>query len=203
VTATRAGGPLGTTSRRELALWMLAFSVLAVIYATLALASSLVGELAARGVLDEAFILAFVLIGAAIVLQGLAVGRRGLEWGVLAGVFAVYLLLFVRLGIPERSHLMEYGVLALLVQEALLERRLNGKRIGAPRLLAVVATGLAGLVDEMIQFALPERVFDLRDVVVNVAAAAIAVLGAAAVSTARAIAVRARASSSESEEERK
>ncbi len=186
--ATHAGGPAGTTSRREAVLWLLALSVLAVIYATLGPAASLVGELGARGVLDEAFILAFVLIGLAIVLQGLAVGRRGLEWGVLAGVFAVYLMLFVRMGIPERSHLMEYGVLALLVQEALLERRLNGKRVWAPRLLAVVATGLAGLGDEMIQLALPERVFDPQDVVVNVAAAVIAVSGAWAVSAARAAA---------------
>ncbi|MBY6203804.1 VanZ family protein [Halomonas denitrificans] len=197
-----ADGPFGTTSRRERVLWLLALSVLAVIYATLGLAARLVDALGERGVLDPAFILAFVLIGAAIVLQGLAVGRRGLEWGVLAGVFAVYLMLFVRMGIPERSHLMEYGVLALLVQEALLERRSNGRRVPAPRLLAVAATGLAGVVDEAIQWVLPARVFDLRDVAVNVAAAVIAVLGSRAVSAARAAAGRSRGAGSTRRQER-
>lgn len=188
MTRPRSSGPFALSSARERRLWLLALLVLAVIYATLGLASTLAGALAERELLDEAFILAFALIGLAIVLQGLAVGRHGLEWGVLVGVAAVWLMLFVRMGIPERTHLMEYGVVALLIQEALLERRSNGQAVPVPRVLAVLATSLAGLVDESIQWLLPVRVFDLRDVVVNVLAAIIAVLGSWAISAARAAA---------------
>ncbi len=185
MTRPRFSGPFALSSARERRLWLLALLVLAVIYATLGLASTLAGALAERELLDEAFILAFALIGLAIVLQGLAVGRHGLEWGVLVGVAAVWLMLFVRMGIPERTHLMEYGVVALLIQEALLERRRNGGRVPVPRLLAAVATATAGLLDEAIQGLLPSRVFDPQDVLVNVVAACIAVCGSWAVAGAR------------------
>lgn len=93
------------------------------------------------------------------------------QWGVGLGVGAVYLLIFVRMGIPEeRTHLIEYGVVALLVHEALRER---GTRRAGP--LAVVIAGAFGWVDELIQAVVPSRVYDAEDVVFNFLAAIIAV----------------------------
>ena len=75
----------------------------------------------------------------------------------------------------ERSHLIEYGVVALFVHEALTERASHGRRVPAPALLAVLATALAGVLDECIQLFLPSRVFDPLDMLFNVLAAAMAV----------------------------
>ncbi len=102
------------------------------------------------------------------------------------GVAAVYILALVRLAVPEaRTHLVEYGVVAAFVYEALRERRSHGRRVPAPALLAVGAASLIGLVDEGIQAVLPFRVFDPVDIMVNCVAAAMAVAASMALSWAR------------------
>ncbi|HDO23562.1 MAG TPA: VanZ family protein [Nitrospirae bacterium] len=62
----------------------------------------------------------------------------------------------------ERMHFLEYGVLGFMVTKAL---GLRFKQV----LLAVIFISLAGSLDEFIQFFLPNRVGDLRDVVMNAA----------------------------------
>jgi VanZ family protein len=108
-----------------------------------------------------------------------------LELGVGLGVGTVVMLVLVRTAIPERSHLMEFGVLAVLVFEALTERKANGRRVPVPALLAVVVTTSLGALDEGIQFFLPSRVFDPLDLVFNTGAAVAAVLGMVALGFAR------------------
>jgi hypothetical protein len=90
------------------------------------------------------------------------------EIGVGLGVAFAYLVMFLRMGSPEeRTHLIEYGIVAALIHQALLERVRNGRRVPAPAALAVALTALLGLLDEAIQAMLPNRVFDLRDVGFN------------------------------------
>ena len=102
------------------------------------------------------------------------------------GVVAAYLLVFVRMSIPtERSHLIEYGVVALFVHEALTERASRGRYVPARGLLAVLSTGLTGVIDECIQLALPSRVFDPIDMLFNVLAAVMAVTASTALNWAR------------------
>ncbi|RMH60568.1 MAG: VanZ family protein, partial [Bacteroidetes bacterium] len=75
----------------------------------------------------------------------------------------------------ERTHLIEYGVVAVLVFEALTERASRGRRVPLPPVLAVVATSVFGTLDELIQGILPNRVFALRDILFNVLASVMAV----------------------------
>ena len=78
------------------------------------------------------------------------------------------------MSIPEeRIHFVEYGLLALLAR-SVLARHLppSGQYLGAWLLAS-----LAGWGDELIQGALPDRVYDLRDVVVNSVAALLALAG--------------------------
>lgn len=76
------------------------------------------------------------------------------------------------LAIPEeRVHFLEYGVLALLGRWALASHaRPLGQYAGAWLL-----GSCAGWGDELIQAVLPDRVYDLRDVVINSAAALVAI----------------------------
>ena len=92
------------------------------------------------------------------------------------GIVAAYLLVFVRMSIPtERSHLIEYGVVALFIYEALKERASHGHRIPFLGLMTVLATGLIGVLDECVQLFLPSRIFDYNDMLFNVLAAGMAV----------------------------
>jgi hypothetical protein len=58
-----------------------------------------------------------------------------------------YFLLVFQLTIPERSHLMEYGILAVYTYEALTERRSQSRRVPLPALLAIAATLLIDIVN--------------------------------------------------------
>ncbi len=145
----------------------------------------LVGELLERGLFDDTFIVAFFLIGVTILTQGLKIRPGGIEIGVGLGVAAVYLMVFARMGIPERSHLFEYGVVAVLIYEALTERASQGSRVPVPALLAFAATALVGVLDEFIQALLPNRVFDPIDILFNILAGLMAISASVALAWAR------------------
>ncbi len=90
------------------------------------------------------------------------------EIGVALGVALAYLAMFLRMESPEeRTHLIEYGIVAALIHQALLERVHNGRAVPAPAALTVAVTALLGLLDECIQALLPSRVFDVRDIAFN------------------------------------
>jgi len=121
------------------------------------------------------FLGCMLLVGLTILTQGLKVRPAGVEIGVGLGLVVVYLMVFFRLTLPERSHLIEYGVLAVFVYEALAERKSNGRRVPVPAVLAIVATSLVGTIDEFIQFILPSRYFEWTDLLFNCLAALMAV----------------------------
>ncbi|NNF02816.1 MAG: VanZ family protein, partial [Rhodothermales bacterium] len=87
----------------------------------------------------------------------------------------VYGMLLFRMTFPERSHLIEFGVVAMLIYEALSERRRSGRGVRFPALIAIGATTLIGVVDEVIQLFIPSRVFDPVDIAFNCFAAVLAV----------------------------
>lgn len=166
------------SSKRERRLWTWVGVVVATIYSTLGLAPRLVGKVD-QDVLALAFLACLILVGVTILTQGLRVWPRGIEIGVVVGIATVYILLGVRMAIPERSHLIEYGVLAVLVYEAISERVSHGRRVPLPGVCALLITSLVGVVDECIQAVLPSRVFGWQDIVFNFLAALFAVVGMA------------------------
>lgn len=164
------------TSRREGRLWLWTLAVVVAIYSTLGLARMLTGLLRDRGLLEGAFVLGFLLVLTTIVTQGLKTRPGGVEVAVALGIAATYLMVFVRMAIPEeRTHLIEYGVVAVFIYEAFSERKRNGRRVPVPYLLAVGFTALLGWLDEGIQAVLPNRVYDIRDVGFNALAGLMAV----------------------------
>lgn len=72
----------------------------------------------------------------------------------------------------ERIHFIEYGLLAVLVFRA-LRHHIRDKSI---YLCSGFAVFWLGFLDEGIQYILPNRVFELKDVIVNGAAGALGVL---------------------------
>ena len=163
-------------SRRERRLWWWVLAVVGSIYLTLGLAGRLAGLLEDSGLDAILFALGMLLVGATVVVQGLSKRPSGIQIGVVLGVAAVYLMLFLRLTLAERTHLIEYGVVASFIYEALRERAEHGGRVRFPAMLTILVTGLIGTLDEVIQVLLPTRVFDPVDILFNVLAAAMAVL---------------------------
>ncbi len=176
------------SSRRERRLWLLTFATLAAIYSTLALSPLLLSAFAGADLAAVVFMAGVILVAAA--LLALALGNR--NWrldtpsaltraGIAIGVAAVYLLVLARLAsAAERTHLIEYSVLAALIREALVERAANGRRVRVPSLVAFGGAILAGALDEGIQWFVPSRSFDHRDLLFNVLAAAMGVGASAA-----------------------
>lgn len=176
---------LSSSSKRERRLCAWTLVVLVGIYSTLGLTPALAESLESRGLIVAAFLVSMMLVGAAILTQGLKIRPAGLEIGVALGVTAVYLLVFVRMANPERSHLIEYGVVAVIIFEALQERSRRRPGACSPWLSAVAAGSAAGVVDECIQAVLPNRVFETTDILFNVLAVVMAVATMAALHWAR------------------
>lgn len=171
-------------SDRERRLWAWTLAVVVAIYATLGLASTLAGALS-DGQAAVGFLIAMFLVGLSILTQGLKTRPGGVEIGVALGIAVVYLMVFFRMAIPERSHLIEYGVVAVFIYEALTERASQGRRVPVPALLAILAASLVGVLDECIQGVLPSRVFAWADMLFNVLAAVMAVVACVALGWAR------------------
>ena len=167
------------SSSRERRLWVWALVVVVAIYSTADLARMLADTLRDSGLLElttDMFNVGMFLVGAMILVQGLRERSRGVEVGFALGVAAIGIIGFARgISAAERSHLIEYTVLALIVHEALLERRDQGRRVPVPAVLAIAGTTLAGVVDECIQFFVPSRTFDWFDVLGDLVASVVAV----------------------------
>ena len=172
-------------SARERRLWLCALAVAVAIYATLGLTGTLAEALGERGLDVVLFLLGMALVAATALAHGARARPRGAELAVIAGIAAVYLLLFMRLTLEERSHLVEYGVLAVFLHAALSERARHVPRLPRAPLLAIAATAALGLLDECLQLAIPARVFDPWDILFNALAGTLAVGAGLAVGWAR------------------
>jgi hypothetical protein len=173
-------------SIRERRLWLWTLAVVVAIYSTLRVVPQLSGFLRDRNLLDDTFFAGFLLMLVAIAVQGLRLRPGGAEIGIGLGIIVVYFMVFLRMNIPEeRSHLVEYSIVALLIFEALKERVSQGRRVPVPALLAIGLTTLIGFIDEIIQLFLPNRYFDFIDVGFNALAALMAVGAGVVLSYAR------------------
>ncbi len=147
------------------------------IYLTLGLAGQLAEFLNGHFILGLFFGAGFFLVLLAIAGSGLHIRMSVQEGWAILGITAVYIMVFVRMGVPplERTHLFEYGLVAVLLYQALQERRTNGKNVPVPAVLAILITAALGWFDEAIQGWLPNRVYDIQDVGINAFAAVMAV----------------------------
>ncbi len=155
-------------SDRERRLWLWTLAVVAATYTTIGLAGTLAGAVS-QDVLGAGFFICLLLVMAIIVTQGLKTRPGRAEVGLALGIAVVFFLMFARMNISaaERTHLLEYCVVGVLIYEALKERTRQGRHVPVPALLAILATSIVGTLDESIQAILPNRVFDPIDILAN------------------------------------
>ncbi|MGI9545849.1 MAG: VanZ family protein, partial [Flavobacteriaceae bacterium] len=123
------------TSKREKQLWIGVLVVIIGIFIVLFVGRPLAGMLRERTLLSIGFWIAIYLVLGTIIWHGLKRRIGRLEIGIWIGVIAIYLLMFLRMASPEeRSHLIEYSVLAIFIHEALKERNRQKKTVNRPGL---------------------------------------------------------------------
>ena len=165
------------TSNREKRLWIFVIILVTAIYSTLGIALKMAEFLQNHDLQAVFFLMGMFFVGITIVTQGLKVRPGGAEIAIAVGIVAVYFMAFTRITLlEERSHLIEYSVVAVFIYEALVERKRNGGRVPFPSIIAIILTSLIGLLDECIQLFLPSRVFDPQDMFFNTLAAVFAVI---------------------------
>ncbi len=161
--------------------WLLALVLVGGIYSTLSVAREVAEFLRERNLLRVSVGAVFALVVVAVLVWAVR-QRFGLRaWTVLALGAAAFAWGVRAVSPPEvKLHFVEYGLLGGLLFLALSAR---GARL-AP-LGAILLTGLAGWLDEGIQYLLPSRWYDIEDVLINAVAGAIAVVTLALLGWAR------------------
>ncbi len=155
------------TFSRERRLWLYAFLMVMTIFSTLFLGRPFLVLLSNQDIQAALFLGGMLLTGVVIVCYGIFTKPNKIDIILYVGIFTIYLLLFLRLGLPERSHLIEYSILTLCIHQILVERIKQGKTISYPLILTFVITFFIGLIDECLQFFIPDRVFDTNDIIFN------------------------------------
>lgn len=82
---------------------------------------------------------------------------------IIAAVYIKYTIRLMAKSPEEAIHFIQYGLLGLLIYRALLHRHQN---IGIYFVAAVIG-GIIGTIDEAIQWAIPRRYWDLKDIWLN------------------------------------
>ena len=163
------------TSKKEKFLWYCAFMVFIAIYSTLFIGRPLIDFFSNQNVQALIFMIGMMLAGSAIIVHGLRTNSGKLEWVIMLGLGSVFGMLLLRLGLAERSHLIEYSVLTVFIHQAIIERFQDKYYYFILAGVAFVIAFGIGVVDELIQILLPNRVFDGVDILFNGMAAAFAV----------------------------
>ncbi len=159
-------------SNKERYFWTLVAMTQIAIWASLGFAGKLVQKFEGTHILTVAFVVGFLVMITVIVSGVFSRKPTGKEIWVLTGITTVYAMIVVRMGVPtlERTHLFEYGLVAVLVFHAFLERYSNKPNMIKVALFSIFLTGLLGWIDEEIQRILPNRVYDIRDILFNILA---------------------------------
>ena len=87
------------TSSREKHLWLWAFAVFAAILSTLFVGQPLASTFGNQDIQAAIFLFGMLLIGAAIIIHAFRTKPTKFEIVILLGISAVYIMLFLRLGI--------------------------------------------------------------------------------------------------------
>ncbi|MBT8196836.1 MAG: VanZ family protein, partial [Bacteroidia bacterium] len=91
-----------------------------------------------------------------IVLHGLVTKKHILEIALWIGIFSVYFLIVLRMtSEEERSHMIEFSILAICIYAALKERHQHAVLKYHPAIIAFAISVIIGALDEFIQLFVP------------------------------------------------
>ena len=162
-------------SSLEKRLWFYVLLVWLAILTSLIFGFPLLQEIGTQNMEALIFILCMIIIGITVILHAFRRSNSKNEVITILGILAVFMMLFLRLGLAERSHLIEFSVLTVFIHRALLERYQEKYKNFRIAIMALVVSFLIGVLDECVQVFIPNRVFDMADFLFNGLAAGMAV----------------------------
>ncbi|NOU60338.1 VanZ family protein [Marinifilum caeruleilacunae] len=162
-------------SSLEKRLWGYVLLVWLAILTSLIFGYPVLQKLGAENMEALIFILCMIIIGTTVILHAFRRAKDKNDTVTVLGILAVFMMLFMRLGLAERSHLIEYSVLTVFIHRAMLERYKGKYKVFQIAGLTLLLSFLIGVLDECVQVFIPRRVFDMADFFFNGIAAAMAV----------------------------
>ena len=168
----------GTIGAERCRAWGLGLVYVAIVYSTLGLFPTVwrrLRELTDGAIEHLGTVVAVASIASLLWVIGRRTGRR--SWVPYAGLAAIaiaygYLLYALSRFPAERLHLLEYGLMSYLILRALqLDMRPRRAYV-----LSLVLTTLVGIGDETVQWMLPQRFFELEDILLNAVSAGLGLL---------------------------
>lgn len=143
------------------------------IFSTLGIVRTLTETIRATGNLGT---LTFLLIGFfllfSVFLNSTKISRKQLILRLILTLCFITLIATVTRLPEERMHVIQYGLLGWLISWSLSDSPMTFCRV----LLGVLLGWAIGLGDEIIQYFLPNRVYDIRDVILNGVSATLGLL---------------------------
>jgi len=166
-----------TQSARKRFHWGLVVFYITLLYSTLPLAPWLYSRIAGLSAGSFGIYLNVLILSIGISLSGylplVRIEKRPWPYLWLIGIAIGYGLFLATVELPsERIHFLEYGVLGWLLMNALS----HDYNSHALLLVAALMIVILGFVDEGIQWVLPNRFFELRDVGMNTAGGLLGIL---------------------------
>ncbi len=163
-------------SKREIRLWAVACLLIFTIYSTLPIVGDILQVIQYSGWGLGLFVLVCCTTLLFVVTEGFT-STPGLKETIVTIVTAiVYLLVLSEIDQPEeRIHVVMYGIVALVIHAAFLERSTHGHGVPLSYMAVIGVTAIIGTIDEIIQLGLPNRVFDVHDIWYDVLAAVLSV----------------------------
>ena len=155
------------TSKLEKRLWIYVLTVVTIIYSGLFFGQPLIKILGAQNLQALLFLMGMLLVGLVVVIYGVPIRPQKLGLVTLIGFSTMLMMLFLRLGLTERSHLIEYGVLTVFIHRALVERTKHQSNSAIVHWLTLLLAFAVSVFDEWAQKFIPYRVFDLQDIIFN------------------------------------
>jgi hypothetical protein len=158
----------------EVLSWTYVAAGVLVIYCTIPLARAF-REAVNEQVGREMFLYVTLAVVLAVAIAAfVSLSRRKLPVNAYLCLFAIFLVFMAFVyslrEIPEEAvHVLEYGVLGLLVYRALTHR----VRDYSIYILGSLIVGMIGILDEYIQWVVPSRYYELRDISINFCAGAL------------------------------
>lgn len=163
------------SSKREKRLWLYALICWIMILSLLFLGQPLLKLFSDQNIQAGFFIFGMILVTLATLIHAFQQNSQKLSLILWLSILTICSMFLLRLGLAERSHLIEYSILAILIHEALLEKQKKEDSRWRTPLIAIGLTSTLGVIDESLQLLVPHRFFDINDVFFNSFAAIFAV----------------------------
>ena len=145
--------------------WLVIVLYVAIIYSTLSIARDIVNSIRSIGILEITTYICVSIFFLILMFSNIKnISKKQILYRIVLIIFFIALVGSVASLPEEKMHIIEYGLLGWLIAWAIGN---NKKSKFFYMTLGILLGWIIGWGDEIIQYYLPNRVYDIRDVLLN------------------------------------